>query len=508
MGSGNQFFDTLNEVAATYNSKVYVREVRGRTVTFEDFRDHVLLTAGSLARQGVVPGSRVGIMLRNSIEFMVSWYACQVSGALAVPLNPELVGEPLEYLLSHSEATVVVCAAEFAGRLAATTDCPLIVLDTPEGNELSLAKYYGEPLTEPTPISAEMPCQILYTSGTTGRPKGVMQSAGMLANVAALGRRVGLTSEDVLFLYTPLFHGLAQGWMQYGLGLGSEIVLRERFSPSSFWDDVHRFSCTAMQHVGAILTLLLQQPERPDDRVNTMRITHGVGAPPPLWTAFSERFDVEVSEFFGMTEVGLIAFNDIPGRVGSMGKLSGLFEVRLLDSELQPVGVNERGEVWVKPTDPMVEVPKYFKLEGGGVEILDGWFRTGDLISMDADGFTFYEGRVKESLRRRGENIVPDDIERAVLLHDAVHEVAASAVPSDLGEDDVKVSVVLEEGAELDPQELLDFLKDKLPSFMVPRYVNVMKELPYTATHKLQRNSLRGLTPGTWDGETRTWYMG
>jgi len=508
MASGNQFFDTLNDVASTYGSKVYVREVKGRTVTFEEFRDHVFLTAGSLSREGVETGSRVGIMMRNSIEFMVSWYACQVLGALAVPLNPELVGESLEYLLSHSETTVVVCAAEFAGRLSASTDCRLIVLDKPEGNELSLAKYYGEPLTVPTPIAPETPCQILYTSGTTGRPKGVLQSAGMLANVAALGRRVGLTSDDVLFLYTPLFHGLAQGWMQYGLGLGSEIVLRERFSPSAFWDDVHQFSCTAMQHVGAILTLLVQQPPRPDDRTNTMRITHGVGAPPALWKEFSERFDVDVSEFFGMTEVGLIAFNDIPGRVGSMGKLSGLFEVKLLDSELQPVGVNQRGEVWVKPTDPTNEVPKYFRLEGSGVEFVDGFFRTGDLIRMDADGFCFYEGRVKESLRRRGENIVPDDIERAVLLHDAVHDVAASAVPSDLGEDDVKISIVLEEGAEVEPQDLLDFLQDKVPSFMVPRYVIVLKELPYTPTHKLQRNSLRGLTPGTWDGETKTWYMG
>lgn len=354
------------------------------------------------------------------------------------------------------------------------------------------------------------PTQIVCTSGTSGRPKGAIQTAGLIHGMTGLAQRVGLTEQDRLLTSSPMFHGLGQSWFQYSLAIGSTVIIAPRFSAARFWDDCRTYGVTAMQHVGAILSFLLQKPPTEFDRDHTVRFSFGVGAPEPVWRAFQDRFGVQIAEFYGMTEIGLATFNDLGGRIGSVGTLSGGVNMRLVDDEGDDVGDDEPGEAWTRPINVFGKHPDYFReRDATAAAISDGWFHTGDLLRRDADGWYWFVGRKRDSLRRRGENIVADDIERSVVALDAIADCAAVGAPSDHGDDEIRLCLVLADSSvSLDQPALIELaeeIRKALPAAMQPTFISFYERLPYTATNKLQRAQLRTDGLPVWDVRAQDW---
>lgn len=513
--STNPFAALLGERARHDGDRPYIIPVDGQPWTFADMHAGTYQWARRLHSWGVDEHERVLLVVDNRPEFVMLWYACQLVGAIAVPFNPELTEDSNDYLLGLVRPALCVHAlSDGPYRVrAAAARAGVPVVDLPDDRHAEPAA--SPPVVrspdgfEPGAIGPEHPSQIICTSGTTGRPKGAIQTAGLLNGMSALAERIGITRDDRLLTASPLFHGLGQSWFQYSLVIGSAVVLAPRLSVSRFWAGCIHHSVNAMQHVGASLSFLLQQPPSRLDREHEVRFSFGIGAPEPVWRAFTERFGVDIIEFYGMTEIGLAAFNDRPGRVGSVGRLSGGVEMRLVDDTGAPVPTGTPGEAWTRPVCPDAKHPDYYaEPEATAAAIADGWFHTGDLLSIDDDGYLFFHGRKRESLRRRGENIVPEDLERCVVALDEIGDCAAIAVPSDLGDDDIELCVVLAAAAP-DGDKSLDHLAktivDTVPRAMRPRYLSLHEALPYTLTNKLQRAKLRGDDRQCWDIETSTW---
>lgn len=513
--SANLFSALVDRAAADHGEAVYLctpASPEGTVITFSEFRRTARDWAAGMRARGVHRGSRVAILTDNRPEFVVAWYACQFLGATIASINPELPADTQAHLVDLIKPTLCVRSAPdgFAPAAVAALESALIpIVDVAYIADRSVVGLFGANGEgfQAEPLPQGHPSQIIFTSGTSGRPKAAIQTADLMGSQLDIARRVGLRETDRLMIVSPLFHGLAQSWFQYGMALGITVVVAPRLSISRFWDDCRRLGVTATQHVGAIVSFLMHQPETDRDRDNPVRLTFGVGAPTAMWSAFEERFGVEIVEFYGMTEVGLLAFNDRPTRIGSVGRRAGALDVRLVDEGGVDVSVGEVGEAWSRPIGSSGKRPEYFGDPAATAAAEhDGWFMTGDLLREDEEGYLYFVGRKKESLRRRGENIVPEDIERAILALDEVVDCAAVGVPSTHGDDDIKLCVVLsDDGRTIAIGELATRLTDVLPRMMQPRYVTTLDALPYTPTNKLQRSKLKTEPALVWDIESSAW---
>ena len=517
----NPFASSLDTAARAHGQRPYLIAMDGDSITFADFRERCLGWAAGLHQLGAQFGDRIALLMDNRPEFVSAWYGCQLLGATVVSLNPMLPEDSQRYLLRLTEPRLCVEAlsapAPQASAALAAEQVPVIDFTRRQGAGTP-PPGQGLRAFRPATLEPGHPSQIIFTSGTTGRPKGAIQSTAQLTGLLAVAQRIGLSGDDRLMCTAPLYHGLAQAWFQYGLELGASVVIAPRFSASRFWDDCRRYQVTAIQHVGAVLSFLLRQPPGTGDRDHPVRLTFGVGAPLAVWRDFQQRFGVEVVEFYGMTEIGLVAFNDRPARPGSVGRPAGANELRLVGDDGKDVAPGTVGEALTRPLGPGGKRPEYF---GDPIATAaaqeDGWFRTGDLLYADQDGYLFFAGRKKESLRRRGENIVPEDIERGVLSLSDVGQCAAVGVPSPHGDDDIMLCLVLAPASgpggtaavgspdETAMASLAGRICAALPVTMRPSYLTVHDSLPYTSTSKLQRTALRNCQLPRWDVDAGRW---
>jgi len=484
--------------------------------TFREARDTVARLAGGLRSSGVGVGDKVAVMLPNSPAFVFSSLACAWVGAVEVPLNTALKGDVLRHQIADSDTALAIVDAGLLARFDAA--CPaaaavtrVVVGDAPSADDVARFDDLSdaEPIAR-TPVRVSTLAAIMYTSGTTGRAKGVEVTHGHAGRFARDWiEAVRYTREDVLLTPLPLFHTIARTLgVLPTLMLGSQICVVPRFSASGFWDDVRRYDPTVVHGIFGIVPILLNMSPRPDDRDHRVRSFY-IG-PSGLSPAFEARFGIEVIEVYGATETGVVTVFEPDGerRPGSCGRAnSATYEVDLFDDEDRPVADGEIGELVVRSREPWTMLTGYYgRPEETAVAFRNLWFHTGDYGRRDEDGFYYFVDRKKDAIRRRGENITSSDVERAVNAHPAVAENAVIAVPSDLGEDEVMACIVLHPGTELDYVEMIRFLDDRLPYFMVPRYLEVLPELPKTANEKVQKVELRhrgqdGLTAGTWDRE-------
>jgi crotonobetaine/carnitine-CoA ligase len=474
--------------------------------------------AAGLAALGVGRGDRVALMLPNCLEFLDLWFGLALLGAVLVPINPALKGDGLRYLLEHSEAAAAIVddpltdtvdeAVGHAGprhRIVARGPARDRWRDSAEvlkGDRASLAT----PTVQPGDLAS-----ILYTSGTTGPPKGVRNchNAYPTAGYEFTQHYARLCTDDVLYTSLPLFHVNAQMLTTVGsIVSGVPMVLAPRFSASGFFDDLRRHGATVFNYIGAMLTMLYKQTERPDDRENPVRVTIGGAAPAELWKAFEARFGVEILEIYGLTETATFTLGSPPDdiRVGKVGLPVSWAEVQVHREDGTVAEPGEPGEIVVRSKRPDVLFQGYDKNEEATERAMaGGWFHSGDRGRRDEDGYFVFLDRLKDSIRRRGENISSYEVERVVNSHRAVAESAAVGVPSELGEEEVMIVLVPRDGLEVDPSELVAYCSERMASFMVPRFVRIRAELPKTATQRVQKFALREEgARGAWDRMSET----
>jgi carnitine-CoA ligase len=487
----------------------------GETVTYAEMLARSHAAADALAAVGLGRGDRLALMLPNCLEFLDLWFASALLGAVLVPINTALQGDGLRYLLEHSGAKILVIDAALAETVSAATEggsakARTFLRDsTREGDDV-LATLLGgahppASLAEPT---AEDLASILYTSGTTGLPKGVMNchNAYTTAGREFAVETVRFRGDDVFYTTLPLFHINAQTLTTMGsIVSGRPMVLAPRFSASGMFDEARAHGATVFNYIGAMLTMLYKQTPRDDDTVNPIRLTVGGAAPRELWQAFEQRFACEILEIYGLTETACFCLSSPPEdiRVGKIGTPVSWSEVRIEGDDGEELGPGEPGEICIRSKRPDVMLMGYYANEQATAEALrGGWFHSGDRGEIDDDGYFTFVDRLKDSIRRRGENISSYEVERAVNDHPAVAESAAVAVPSELGEDEVMIVVVVKDGERLAPQELIAFCERRIARFMVPRYVRFVAALPKTGTERVRKFMLREQgAADAWDRE-------
>jgi carnitine-CoA ligase len=492
-------------------------------LTFAEAQRHAELAAGALLKLGINRGDTVAMLTLNCPEWVAVWFGATQIGALTMPINVMFRGDFLRHQLVDSRARLILIDAMFLPQLAEVAadlpdlDTVLVRGDAPADVQLAgirvlNASVLGDHAAPATgdPLAWNEPACLFYTSGTTGASKGVVLTQHYLCTCAAvLGQRYGMTGDDVMYAAVPLFHvSGAQGVVLGSLMSGRTAVLDSVFSVSKCWERIRKHQASVFFGVGAMLMMLWALPPDPADADLPFRLLIAVPIPAELHRPMEERYHCRLVQAYGLTEAMLIASHQTSGddAPGSAGKPSPLYEVRLLDDDDAEVPVGQVGEIAIRPRYPHVMFEGYLSQpEATLAQFRNLWFHTGDNGRFDEQGNLWFVDRKKDAIRRRGENISSVEVERSVLTHPAVAECAAHAVPSSLGEDDVKVCVVLRDGATIDAQGLIDHCVERMPRYAVPRYVEFLDALPKNAVGRVQKHLLRDrpIGPETWDRDTR-----
>jgi crotonobetaine/carnitine-CoA ligase len=473
----------------------------GASWTYADLLKITRETAAALAQVGVAPGDTVLAWLPNGPDLLRLWFGINYLGAIYVPLNLAYRGRLLEHAVRASSARLIVAHPDLLPRLDEIA-CPNIEQRIALTGADTLHLPGAEP---PAPERETMPWDtqsIIYTSGTTGPSKGVLCSYLQAASAAKAFYAADASDRNLVNL--PMFHAAGTGAIYRMLVKGASVALVESFNTDSFWDVVRRTQSTCLTLLGAMVPFLLKAPASPRDRDHPLKKVVMV----PLSDdaqVFTDRFGIDVYTTFNMTEVSwpLISERN-PSVRGTCGRPREGYEARIVDDNDCEVAPGTVGELIVRNDIPWSMNSGYHNNpEATARAWRNGWFHTGDAFRRDEDGNFFFVDRLKDAIRRRGENISSFEVEAEVNAHPAVREAAAVGVPSEFGEDDVLVVVAPVAGKTIDPAELLQFLLPRMAHFMVPRYVRVMPELPKTPTQKVQKNLLRddGITADTWDRE-------
>jgi crotonobetaine/carnitine-CoA ligase len=490
----------------------------GLEISYAGIRERSLRVAGGLHALGLRPGDRVAVLSENSVPFAETFFACAALGLVIVPLNIFLRGEFLRYQLDDSGCAAAIVDQPGLAAIQGLDQRPsdlqhlIVVGDARDDTALPYERLAGADPCEalPTLSSSDM-AAIVYTSGTTGMPKGCMIPHGAFTRVHPAHQDAGyITPGDRVITPSPMFHmGFLQGMLTTSLRSGASTHVMRQFSATTFMQTARDIGATVIYAVGSVGMLLLAQPPSSADRdPSRLRAALLPPMPPDRQVEFEERFGVPVvAESYGQTECVVIscAHVDAPRCRGSAGPPAPTVELEIVDDRDRPLPPGEVGEIVIRPrkSDSM-----FLGYSGDPVKTLETWrnlwHHTGDLGRLTPDGNLWIVDRKKDSIRRRGENVSSIELEAALSRHPAVRQVAVHAVPSELGDDEIKACIVVAADAEeLEPAALFDFCKRTLPYFAVPRYVELMAQLPVNAVGRVRKQELRdrGITSATWDFE-------
>lgn len=465
------------------------------TWSFATMVDLALRGASLLDELGVMPEDRVVVAVSNRPLFLFYWFALSARGAVAVPIAHDAFGEALAYIVTQSRAAAVLTEASQADRIRATLDETSVTIVSFASEAAFSVEVASLPRCTPIARRRDATAAILYTSGTTGQPKGALIPEG---SYRAAGREivsaVAITAADRILVFLPLHHANPQMYaLMSALTAGCSLVLVDRFSASRMLLQAERHRATGFTYVGTVLSILSKAIAGP--QATTLRWCVGGGAPEPVWRDLAAKLDLRIHELYGMTETGGVTTinSHTHARIGSVGRPRDDFEVVLLDDDDRVIDEGI-GEIAVRPRGPALITTGYFEKPDETLSAMGNlWFHTGDFGRFDADGFLFFEGRKKELIRRAGEMISPVAIEQVALRHRQVAECAAVAVSDEILGEDIKLVVV--ERAPLDHDDLMAFLALHLPRHALPRYIDIVDAIPKTPTEKIQRFKLQIPTP-------------
>ena len=487
----------------------------GAEWTFAELRDKVRTKAAGLRAMGIEQGEHVAVWLPNGPDALIAFYAINYIGAVFVPFNTAYRGQLLQHVIANSGARVLLVHPDLVPRLSEIDLGRVERLVVTTGNEVpeaprpiqrfdELAGAADETLELARPIEPWDIQSIIYTSGTTGPSKGVLSSYLHMFTNAGPESWPMVDENDRYMCVAPIFHIGGMGPPFVMLARGASVAMIDNFSTEDFWAVAKATQSTVVFLLGVMATFLLKAEPRPDDRDHTVRKAFMV----PLTgdaPAFTERFGVDIYTIFNMTEISSPIVSEAnPTKIGTCGRVRDGVDVRLVDRNDCEVPIGEIGEMLVRTDRPWAMNSGYNANPEATAEAWrNGWFHTGDAFRRDEDGYFYFVDRVKDAIRRRGENISSFEVEADVCSHPAVREAAAVAVPSEFSEDEVMVIVAPVPGQKLEARQLAEFLIDTMPYFMVPRYIRILDELPKTPSAKVMKADLRkeGVTPDTWDRE-------
>ncbi|KWV95706.1 AMP-binding protein [Erythrobacter sp. AP23] len=501
--------------AAERPEKAHVVFADGDEWTFAELQKRVRAKAAGLRDLGIRQGEHVAVWLPNGPDALLAFYAINYIGAVFVPFNTAYRGSLLQHVIANSGARFLLVHPDLLPRLSeidlakveqlvVTTngdaDCaklPVTRFDSLSGDE-------NDPLPLDRPIEPWDIQSIIYTSGTTGPSKGVLSSYLHMFSNAGPESWPMVGEDDRYMCVAPIFHIGGMGPPFVMLARGASVAMIDNFSTDEFWSVAKATQSTVVFLLGVMATFLLKAEPGPGDRDHTVNKAFMV----PLTgdaPAFTERFGVDIYTIFNMTEISSPIVSEAnPIKIGTCGTVRDGVEVRLVDTNDCEVSIGEIGEMLVRTDRPWAMNSGYNANPEATAEAWrNGWFHTGDAFRRDEDGYFYFVDRVKDAIRRRGENISSFEVEADVCRHPAVREAAAIAVPSEYSEDEVMVVVAPVPGKSIDPQNLAEFLIETMPYFMVPRYVRILEELPKTPSAKVMKAELRseGITDDTWDRE-------
>ena len=526
----------LREAVAGNPDKVFL-EIGGQEITYQECLRRSEQTAAMFRALGVGRGDRVVLFLPNCPEFLYCWFGLSLLGVISVPVNTAYKRDETAYILNNSEALALVAhqsllpVAGPAAQLAPSVRHRLVVAI--EGDEApSLSEDWAEDWknfseswaagpNSPGPDNVNLPrvspqdiSMLVYTSGTTGNPKGVQVTHKMyVAAGQGFAHWTQATPQDRFFTCLPFFHANAQYYSTMGaLAAGGTLVMVDRFSASRFWDQVRQAGATVVNFIGMMMPVLSKQSPTRQDRDNQVRLFYGSPAfPPEFLKEFQERFGTEVIVGFGMTETcyGTIEQIGVPRRPNSSGLPRRhpdhrfVNQLSIVNDQGNSVPADGVGEITIRNPAMM---PGYWRNEEQSrLALRDGWLYTGDLGWLDDEGYLYFVDRKKDVIRRRGENISSKEVEDVIKRHPGVLDCAVIAVPSELGEDEVKAYVLPRPGSVLEPQDVVYWCAENLAYFKVPRYIELREALPRTPSLRVRKDVLRqereDLTDGCFDRE-------
>jgi crotonobetaine/carnitine-CoA ligase len=505
----------LERQAAAYGDKPLVR-MGDVERSYAGMQDAAARAAGTLQAAGIERGDRIALMCENRIELLDLILAATWMGAVAVPLNTALRGEQLAHQLRNSGARVLAMDSvlvEVLGHVEGVAALERVwALD---GVPDELPPRLMADVREPPPTAVPVPAApagpgdtaaILYTSGTTGPSKGVQCPHAQFYWWGILvGEMLELGEDDVLYTVLPLFHTNALNAFFQALVAGATYHLGPRFSASRFWDQVAACDATVTYLLGAMVNILMSRPEGPQDTAHSVRVALAPATPVAVFDRFRERFGVQLVEGYGSTETNCPIGESWRGqRAGWMGRVRKGFHARVVDENDAEVQHGQPGELVLRADHPFAFATGYFAMPDKTVESWRNlWFHTGDRVVRDEDGWFAFMDRLKDAIRRRGENISSFEVEHALLDHPAVASAAVFPVASELGEDEVAAAIVLRDDADPDPVALIRHCEPRLAHFAIPRYLRFVDSLPLTENGKVRKAVLRdaGITGDMWDRE-------
>jgi crotonobetaine/carnitine-CoA ligase len=508
VGTGVAFktsYQIVREMAARRSTHPAFELIGFQGFTYRELIARIDACAAMLEREGVKPGDRLAAMANNRVEMLELWLACSRIGAVFVPVNPALRGPILADMLELAEPALAVCEPEWVERLAETA--PKLRIVEMETLSAGSATAWGNGTPGAAASDPKALAIIMFTSGTTGRSKGVMWSA---MTINCMARQVATTidfdASDRLHTALPMFHGNALILSVYNaLTLGATSVVLRKFSASGFASELEISRATATSFLGSMTNMVLgRTPDRPF--AGSLRKALVIPAPRATIEELSKRFGCRVATAYGLADAGMPLFSGLDFPDGACGRVYDEFwEAKIIDDEGNDVPAGSTGELAARPRHDHVSALGYWRMpEATESARRGGWIRTGDLMRRDAGGWFYFMDRGKDSMRRRGENVSSQELEAVFERHPDVLECAAYPVPSEMSEDEIMLAVVRRPGSVVSALELIRFAEPNLPYFAFPRFVRFMEQLPKNALAKVLKAELRkeAVVSGSFDLNT------
>lgn len=480
------------------------------TQTYRELFENSHRFANALDAIGLDTGDRFGVMMRNHPEVLHSMSAASITGAIMVPIDPRSKGDKLAYQLNNSKSKALFVTADLLDQIEIIKDkitgvSHIFAVEKdgfPATGDTSKYRSIRDILSAPFKRAAYRidnpahPLEIIYTSGTTGDPKGVVCENMRLSFYAFLGNFFGYREDEVLYNGLSLTHGNAQA-VTFAPALGKDLraVFSVKFSKSRLWDVTRKYGVTTFSLLGGMMSGLYNEPPKPDDAENPVRVVVSAGTPRAIWEAFEKRFNVKILEWYGAVEGGF-AYKPVgQGPLGSFGKpVEVIMEMSVLDENDAPCPPGVAGELVSRPKFGKAKVEYFDNPEASEQKTRGGWLRSGDMCHVDSEGWFFFDCRKGGGLRRQGDFIQPDKVEKVIGEHPDVSEVAVFGITSAggaPGESDLVAAIVLFEGKKPDPESIFKTARHGLESNSVPSYLMFVDEIPKTISEKPQERFLR-----------------